>query len=271
MQSPAGPRFTGIAALLTCIRFKRKRIACTAIMTRQRSTKFLLLIALAVFVTCGTILFHLSTTWQKGIHRLSAFAVLFPVVVGWAIIDKLDRRTKLILALVTASLAVETASLTLGIFQITNLWAFSFYTVVEYVLLTSFFYLSTSRPAAQRIIGGSIPFFVGVWLYSLIKMMIDSDLDFDFLVVTLECLLLLGFAFISLIELTKENIEDIFVMPGFWVGLAVLIYFAGNLALFAILSKVESVSWIIHTVNNILLYLSYTVAFLCQNRLPRPR
>lgn len=146
---------------------------------------------------------------------------------------------------------------------------FHIFTLVEFILLSSIFIQWQQTRSLRRATVVLVILFSLLWLY--IKRTAD-DSAFDSLVVTVEAVILVGLAVISLLTLALENTGNLFGNPRFWVSSGVLLYFAGNLIVFALFNQLSQQkedmlnAWRFHAVLNFIAHVFYMTGYLCLGR-----
>ena len=209
--------------------------------------------------------------------RISIFTIVIPVGVGWLIAyrNPLPRPLKLLLVFLSITLVFDAAEYVMQFERIPNLDVMQIYSLIEYLLLCLIFISLHSVRSVQKLLGWSIPVFVLAWCLSYWYFF--SEQRFNNIILTLESILLCGIALLTLIDLVRNNFV-IMWLPGFWIIVAVLIYFAGDMILFSLWNFIlpshgnpdQSLSyWFYHHVLNLAMHAFYTISFLClQMRLP---
>lgn len=143
-----------------------------------------------------------------------------------------------------------------------NLWVFHVFTLLEYSLLVLVFSYWQKTDILRKALRLSIPVFALIWI--LAKFYVEDLTSFDNFTSSLENAVIIGVSGYALLELGKEDLNSLSREPRFWVSSGVLIYFAGNLILFAISSVI--MMWWTHNVLRIIYNLCQAGGFLCLRR-----
>jgi hypothetical protein len=230
-------------------------------------------LGLAAFLIACYIIAYLAgwiQAWQA--FRISMFTIVIPVVIGWISLFRWPgtRALWILLVFLTVTLGFDVVEFIWERRGDSNLFLMEYYSPVEYTLLTLVFASLLSVRLVRRVLLISIPAFLAFWAISHFSLSLDSP--FDNTVLTVESILLCGVAILTLIDLVRNNFV-INLHPGFWIIIAVLIYFAGNLIFFAMWNLILPVEgrpeeshmyWFIHHVLNMTMHLLYSVSFLCR-------
>lgn len=169
---------------------------------------------------------------------------------------------KILLVLFIFVALVEGTSIFLAIYCISNIWLLYIYTPLEYGFLALIFSFWQREAMLKTILRISIPFFI---LFSIgTKLFLEDYGYFDSYTVTVESIIFVGISTYTLRNLTRENRGFLCSEPSFWVGIAVLIYFAGNLLTFALSKAIVAWSW--HATLNIIANVCFAGGFLCFHR-----
>jgi hypothetical protein len=204
--------------------------------------------------------------------RISMFTILIPVLIGWVSLFKWGGSLTLnvLLIFLTITLAFDVIEFIYQRGGDSNLFLMEYYSPVEYILLTLVFYSLQSLRTVKRVLLGSIVLFVAFWAFS--QRFLASEGEFDNTVLTVESILLCAIAVLTLIDLVRNNFV-IIMHPGFWIIIAVLMYFAGNLLFFSLWNFIlpsggnreqSYIYWFIHHILNMIMHMSYSVSFLCR-------
>ncbi|GEM_PF-930803 len=206
------------------------------------------------------------------ILRYTAFTGIIPLFVGLWFGKSLSLEFKLLLTLIAMAVVVEAISVVLSAHKWNNYWPFNIYTLFEFGLLMLIFALWQNRPKWRYFIAFSVPAFVVVWV--LVKVINpERDPRFDSYAATFESVVLVAVSVLTLIRLTSEDIMGIFRNPRFWVVSAVMIYFSGNLIIFALANVILSgdyseldLIWSIHSMLGVTANLIYAYSFYSEHR-----
>ena len=210
--------------------------------------------------------------------RLAEFTILIPLLIGLVTAFKkpVNLTLVLLLAFISITFAFTVYEFYLQLNKESNLFLMEYYSPVEYTLLALTFYSVQSIRHIRNFVLGSIVVFLIIWVLSIT--VFPSVRSFNNTILTFESILLCGIAVLTLVDMGRNNF--VFTLhPGFWIIIAVLIYFAGNLIFFALWHLIlpdsilpahgrpeeSHLYWIIHHVLNISMHLLYSVSFLCRH------
>lgn len=181
---------------------------------------------------------------------------------------RLNGYLKILFLLVNVSLIIDLVSFLLIKEKINNFYLFHFYSAVEFTLWIFFYFLFFKEHVRSfLIIFSLIPVF-------LVVCYIDYHLNglnsMDGLSVSVESLILTLFSLFSFWLIMNRSIfKNLLSAPFFYVNSAVLLYFLGNLTLFAFTNYISEneaesymASWAIHSILNISFNLLICIAFL---------
>lgn len=146
---------------------------------------------------------------------------------------------------------------------------FHIFTLAEFLLISIVLLLWQPNGFIRKITILLMVAFAITWTYVEIT---SDTMTFDSLVVSIEAVILVGLAATSMLTLAMENSGALIGNPRFWVSSGVLLYFAGNLIVFALgsqlLQQEEAArnAWRIHAFLNLISYLFYTTGYLCLGR-----
>ncbi|MDX9759442.1 MAG: hypothetical protein RBU27_09800 [Bacteroidota bacterium] len=202
------------------------------------------------------------------VHAASAFTVIVPLILSLLGIKKFDKgiqRFALYLGLVLLS---ETSGIFLGgVLDIPNLIVYDIFTALEYVFLILVFSAWHEDKLFRTAMLASIPVFLVVWLSA--TFIFQTSGSFDSIFLSIESIV---FVFLSVVTLAKEMRDSSVLLvdnPRFWVASGVLVYFAGNLFVFALIEQLLQPgvtryhsAWMIHTALNVTKNILFTLGFL---------
>lgn len=154
---------------------------------------------------------------------------------------------------------VDVSSLYLALNRINNIWLFHLFTPLEYGILVMVFSYWQKEPLLRLVLRLSIPLFVLICLVN--KLFLENLVSFDNFTVSLESSALIMISVFTLFSLYRDNSGLISKDPRFWITVAVLIYFAGNLPTFAFANIIAL--WSIHSILNITSNILFSGGFLC--------
>ncbi|MBD3170750.1 MAG: hypothetical protein GF307_14840 [candidate division Zixibacteria bacterium] len=141
----------------------------------------------------------------------------------------------------------------------TNFWIYHLFTLFEYIFLTAAFILMQKGTTAKLIFKISIAVFTTIWIAA--KLMFENPGQFDSITLTLASVFLVGISAFTLIDISRRGTGSLIKLPLFWYSVAVLIYFSGNIVVFAI--SRAGFLWQVHAVINILFLIILGVSFIC--------
>lgn len=198
-------------------------------------------------------------------HILSTTSILIPFVIGIFFYRKLGKDLKIFLLLLAISVIVEAIVDYFAFLKINNLWLFNIYFLIDYSFFMIVFSLWQDNRKIKNTLRISIPVFFIIWLIFLF--ILGGFLKFNYVARYIECII---FTIVSLYTLYKIGLDgDILVYKDyrFWISLGVLIYFAGNIFIYALGFLMDSEfmdsAWIIHNSLNITHNLCFAGGFLC--------
>jgi len=148
-------------------------------------------------------------------------------------------------------------------FGINIFYLYASFTVIEYSLLTLFFYRSIQDPRIKYIlIFGSLAFLAVV----VTNFMHGSSSNFDSLAASVEAILIIIYSIIFLYgQIKNPSILFVYYTKKFWVVVAFLIYFASTLFLFlyaATFTNQEHKNyWYINFIFDIIKNILFCIAF----------
>ena len=209
----------------------------------------------------------------KPLFRIARYSNLLPCFLGFLFFRSLKTDLRILLALVAAGVILEVASWisTEIAFQRREdaniMYVFHIYTIAEFILLLLIFrqwhlgrknektVLTTGLVVLSLIIASKI--YTGIW---------QVGEDLDTIASTVEGVVVVTLAVLTLINLTGDDIIHIFEDPRFWVVSAIMFYFAGNLIIFALgLGELsvddQEIIWSMHSALNISANTLYAFAF----------
>lgn len=217
------------------------------------------------------------------IKAISPFFVLLPLIIGHIRFDPRSiERSLLLLVIELAALSEILMAIFAKVFR-NNMPVVHFYTLLEFCLLISIFHFSNKAFGSKKlyilILGGIIGVFIGnVLLYQGIwegNSFMRSIEGVAMIVASLY------YFFDLLKRLDTPNPGQTF---SFWISIAMLVYFGGNLLLFIYFNKIQDIGaqsthakelmlqiGLIGYILNIFLYSLYSIALLCKKSKPFPR
>ncbi|MBS4027342.1 MAG: hypothetical protein KGZ58_01795 [Ignavibacteriales bacterium] len=160
----------------------------------------------------------------------SSGSILFPFLSGIVTKSKQDKPLKLLNAFFIVSFIAECLGTYYARSGINNLWMITLFTPIEFTFLMSI--LSYYNPPFQKVLRGTIiPFLI---LFILINYFFEDIKHFNIYSRPLESILLtLGSAHTLFFTIQKKPLT-FYAMPPFWVCIAIIVFFAGNIVIFAL-------------------------------------
>lgn len=199
------------------------------------------------------------THWAKMAINAASFFVLLPFLVVLLRYRVLSPAMRPVACYVLLSGLVQALSSYLNSFSINNLWLLHLYTPLEFFCISWFFSKVLEGLVPRRVfVGAAIGFMV---LSALNSLFLQDVNTFNTYARSLEgvlvVILCLGWCYRTLSEMKIQRLEK---DPVFWVNTGFLLYFSGNVLLFAfsnyILPLQKSLNlyvWAFHGLLNILL------------------
>ena len=179
-----------------------------------------------------------------------------PLLVGTVRFRRCDYGLRAIVILIIISLITDALTAIYEGEGWLSLYHVRLYTFLEFVAYTLFFYsISTSAPFKKLMLVMLLPF-LGVCIADLHLLGVKSR---DDLATTTEGTILILYSIITLYLILKETIyPNILRTPQFWIISATLIYFAGNIFVFAFYNygdrDARQILWGLHSVISMLFY-----------------
>jgi hypothetical protein len=190
---------------------------------------------------------------------VSGISWAVPFAVGVFALRRLQTGTRVLLGYFLLLGLVEAIGLYLALNKISNLWLFHVFTPLEYGFLTLVFSCWQKKPLLRLLLRLSIPLFALICLLN--KLYLEDVSRFDNFTATLESAALILISVYTLFDLYRETASALFRDPRFWIAVAVLVYFSGNLPVFAFANIITL--WSMHHFLNITSNILFTGGFLC--------
>ena len=161
----------------------------------------------------------------------------------------------------------------LHLFEKNNIPFFHFYIFIELLFLSRIYYLYLKKTRVKFIIPILVSAFSGFYIVLVLlnpsSLMNYSDATNMRAIEGVIVLFFIVLYFVNVYK--KQEILQLQKTAGFWIGGGLLLYFLSNVLLFAFSELVFSQDsivfkslWAVHAVLLILLYLNFTIAFLCK-------
>ena len=201
------------------------------------------------------------------LQYLSAAFVIVPLILGILKKSYLNRGISLVFLLLIISFFLEIVNIWCGLNGVNNMLVFSIYTTVEFILFALFyknFYDSIKKS------------FIHYLLIILFSCVATLDMFFinDYMTVnnfssSLESIIFILYSLLAFFFIMKRLMfQNLLNTSFFWINIAILIYFAGNLFLFLFsnhLQKNDQAQYLavynIHSVTNIIYYILISIGF----------
>lgn len=198
---------------------------------------------------------------MKHFYIVTSFIIFLPFVIGLIRFNHLDVKLKVIFYLVAIGCIFNLLMLYFGLFQRENVWLGHIYTIFEFFFVIFFFYLLFERILFRRII--LILILVFVIVTTLNKVYFESLHKIDNYTLTISAILLLIASSMYLVDYLSRNL---IINPKdykFLVTVGFMIYFAGNLFIFALSNEIHNI-WVAHNVIHTILVLLFSLVFIWQ-------
>ncbi len=205
---------------------------------------------------------------------IASYTLLIPIGIGAFRYQKLNPVQKLGYQYLFVALIFQIISTVLNQMNQNNLPLIHIYSVVRFAFLSLIFKRLIKDSFISRVVFANIFFFLG---FSLVNALVFQDIfSFNSNSLIVESILLIIYSVVYLFQILREmQIQFVERFYGFWLVSGILYYFAGNFFLFSLSNLLLESSfysfseyWHIHSVNLILFYLSFSVAFLLKRMTP---
>lgn len=206
------------------------------------------------------------------ITDVSTYSVIVPVVIGLFRFRHLTPPLKVIFLLVVIGCAIEMLGLPVFGGVGSTLPVYVMFTLIEYLLISLFYYLLVLNTLQQKIIfWGSIAYIC--IFFGVLNSVENIGGSFGYLSAA-EAVLIVLWVLLYLRQIMHHQIEmDLKRSPTFWISTGFLFYFLGSFFLFAsfsLLMKDAEIAVqfynIIHSTLNILNYLFICIGFYFSTR-----
>ncbi|NOU18405.1 MAG: hypothetical protein HOO91_12685 [Bacteroidales bacterium] len=187
---------------------------------------------------------------------------------------KKDKALYLFPFLLSAALLSDIGASVLNHFKINYFFLYHIYLPIEYSLLAYYFYLTLRNILVKKIVLYSIPLFIIFSLMFSLKVVIISKYpNFQTII---ECLLLVTWATMAIFTIEVKEDVSILSLPVFWICVAILVYQCGVFTFtgvfnFLLDTKPELLDKIkpYQIVLNCIIYILYSIAFVCSHRIKK--
>ena len=200
----------------------------------------------------------------------AVFSILLPLSIAVIRFKDLQREMKILALLLSFGAMTELAANLLANNKINNLPILHLYSVVEFSLLFTIYYLFFQGLISRSVYRLGI---VGFFMLALINVLLFQGLQtFNTYPLLVECTVFTGLSLLFFYQTLKEKkVLHIEQSAMFWFSSGHLIYFAGNLSIFTFSNFILEISnqlhegiWAIHSVFLIILYITYSISLLCR-------
>lgn len=184
---------------------------------------------------------------------------------------KKDKALYLFPFLLSAALLSDLGATVLKHYGINFFFLYHIYLPLEYGFLAYYFYLTINKSFVKKIILYSIPLFT--ILSVVFSFTIVGIKEYPNWQTLIECILLIIWVVIALFPIETKEGTSILTAPMFWICIGVLIYQCGiftytGMFNYLFKSKIELLNKLrpYQIGFNYILYLSYSIAFICSHR-----
>lgn len=202
---------------------------------------------------------------------VSIFSVLIPILVGlrmWRPL-KYGAARKLLFLFTAISLIFEGIAYTTSYYKIDNLHFLHIYTIIEFSMIV---YLFSKAEESFFPIKAKHILVIGFAFFALLNgLFIEGFKHFNANVRTIESLILIFLSLLFFYKILQDStIRKFERRPMFWIGVAVLIYFSGNLLTFLLSEyalsskKMSYLIWSFHALINIIKNILFAIALWVQ-------
>ncbi len=199
---------------------------------------------------------------MKIFYIISSLLVFIPFIAGLMRINRLDKSLKVIFYLVCVAFISNLLMIYFGLVYKDNVWIGHIYTILEFFFIIIFYYKLFERDVFKKIITILIAVFVIIVAFN--KIYLESFHKIDNYTLTISSILLLITTSMFLVDFLSRNLIINIKDYRFILTVGFMIYFGGDLFIFALSNDVIGI-WIVHNLISNLLMLLYTLVFLWQN------
>jgi len=178
---------------------------------------------------------------MKILFIIISLLIVVPVATSIINYKFLSKSLKFIAYLLWVGLFFNVIDIDLSLFGRSSIPMFHIYTIIEFILLSVYFYQLTQRDFFKKIIQIIVAIFLGIVILN--KMFLEPIDKIDNYTLTVESILLL-------------------IDYRFLITIGLMIYFGGNLFVFALSNEFNI--WIIHNILILLLWTIFTLVFIWQ-------
>ena len=197
---------------------------------------------------------------MKILFIIISFLIVIPVVFSLINYKFLSKSLKIIAYLLLIGMLFNLIDVGLSLMRKSSIPMFHIYTIIEFLLLSTYFYYLTTKDYFKKIIQLVLAIFLGFVILS--KMFLEPINKIDNYTLTVESILLLILSSIYLMEYLSDNLIISILDYRFLITIGFMIYFGGNLFVFALSNEFNV--WIIHNILVLFLWATYTLVFIWQ-------
>jgi hypothetical protein len=168
----------------------------------------------------------------KVVFYIDLISYVLPLWVGFSRMRYLDRAMRLFLLRLSIAALVDLVSLILAKMWIPNAWVIQLFHIWDVPLLLFIFSLLSRSTLYRALFKLAIVVYLGAFLIAKITFEPISLPD-QYTYTGASLVLLIG-SIMILYEVVSADGVDPFAEPWFWIGLAVIAYFAINIAIFSV-------------------------------------
>jgi hypothetical protein len=207
------------------------------------------------------------------IAKISMASALVSFLLGLAKFRSISSELKLLLILTGVSFASDMAALYHTQLKIGTNYISDAYRLAEFILLIGIYYRAFNNPKTVRPLLILTALFILFFIFNMIFFQREKINSYTYIVSALVFIVLaVGFFYKLMKDLPALQV---YLLPMFWVNVAVLVYFAGNLFVFTlshylvtVLNNNLMVYWGFHNFLSILKNVLFAVGFYLSTRSP---
>jgi len=208
------------------------------------------------------------------IAKLSTASTLIPFFLGLARFRSISSELKLLLVLTGASFACDMASLYHAKLGIGNNYIGDAYRLIEFTLLLIIYYRAFNNPKIFRVFLVLAVLYVLFFTLNVILLQQEKINSYTYVILAGVFVVLAVLFFYKLMK--DLPTLEVYRLPMFWINVAVLVYFAGNLFLWIVSHYLVTVMndnlrvyWSFHNFLNIFKNILFAVGFYVSARPPK--
>lgn len=187
------------------------------------------------------------------LYNLSVFFVFLPLIIGWLKRKSLPFELLPLFYLLNISCVIGIIGLMMAKFKLNNLLLYDIYTIIEFIFISilykRFFEIHSKIKLHSLII------FLFILLTTADVFFISGTKLFSDLSTSVEAIVFMLYSLIAFYVIIKNLIyKDVLKEPFFWINVAILIYFSGNLFLLSnnLLRQGQDVFRVIYQLHSVL-------------------